>query len=352
MADTLGSIANLLRKSSTTTQSEVNAIKHAFLEEVPEQKGVDRKARITKVREKLILTDTWTTGDPDIDISETGYLRNGNLIIKSAVSSHSAYPVTHVENGTIGYDVRDGTKLGAIGRFTGSQYVTIPNDSGLALGLSQSFSFWYKFTETNSGIRTLFCKKDESTSTNAGVHIWIESGLTADYQSGTGAYDSDYSSSVVAATVNCRIADGSNVVTASHSFSTLDDGSWHCMTINIGDIGADYLSGSGGYDTDYSTTANETIEIFVDGSSIGSTSNTSITASITNTRAAYFGARDNGGTFDQKLYGSVAWFFWEAAEQSSSQVTDFHSNNIFHSNNQLSAISFEGESGNDTLDLY
>lgn len=352
MADTLGSINNLLRRTKYTTQDELNAIRHAFLEQQEEEKGFDRKARVSKIREKLNLTETWTVAEPDIDISETGYVRNGNLIIKSAVSSHSAYPVTHTENGSISWDVRNGTKLGAYGRFTGSQYVSIPHDSAVDVSIPNSFTFWFKFEETNAGTRTVFCKKDESTSTNAGIHISLTNGQTADYQSGATAYNSDYSTSASNAKITTHIADGTNEVTANHEFANLDDGNWHCITVNLGDIGADYVSGSGGYDTDYRTTASEEIETFVDGSSISTTSLATVTGSLSNSRLSYIGGRDNGGTIDQKMYGTLAWFFWENTEQTTSDITDFHTNNIFHSNSQVSAVSFEGSVENTTLDNY
>ena len=352
MADTLGSINNLLRRTKYTNQDELNAIRHAFLEQQEEEKGFDRKARVSKIREKVKLTDSWTIAEPDVQMDESVFVRNGNLIIQSAVSSHSAYPVTHTENGSISWDVRNGTKLGAYGRFQGSAYVSIPHNAAVDVGISQSFTFWFKFEETNAGTRTVFCKKDESTSTNAGIHISLTNGQTADYQSGSGAFDSDYSTASSNAKITTHIADGTNEVTANHEFANLDDGNWHCITVNIGDLGADYASGSGAYDTDYKTTATETIETFVDGSSVDSTSITSITGSLSNSRLSYIGGRDNGGTIDQKMYGTLAWFFWEGVVQSTSDVTDFHSNNIFHSNAQVSAVSFEGSVENTTLDNY
>lgn len=368
MADTLGSINNLLRRTKYTTQDELNAIRHAFLEQQEEQKGFDRKARVTKSREKINLTENWTAGNPDVDISESLKVRNGNFIIQSDISTHSAYPVTHTETGTIDYSVTNGTKYGASARFTGSQYVTIPNHADLNITIPCSFSFMYKFTETVGGSLTLFCKKDESEdydedfhstdfhatdfattpapNISEGIHIWIETTQTASFGSD---FNSDFQKAAVSATINVRIGDGSNSVTCTQNSSDLFDGNWHSIIVNIGDLGNDFHSTD--FNSDFSTTASEVISIYQDNTLLGTTSHTSLSSIITNTRNAYFGARDNGGTLDQKLKGAVAWFFWGNAEQTSTDRTDYE-NGKYHSHIEKSAISFEGNSENTTLDNY
>jgi len=370
MADTLGSIANLLRRSKTTSQAEINAIKHAFLEMIPEEKGVDRKARITKIREKLLIADVWTTGDPDVKIDESLQVRNGNFIVKTDSSTHSVYPVTHTETGSIDFSGKNGTKYGAIGKFDTTQYVTIPNHADLGLALPHSFSFMYKFDYISGGTFSVFCKKNEEAdhiedfhatdfhatdfattkqnNSNAGVHIWIESAQTVSFNSSD--FDSSFQTAVANATINVLVGDGTVFVKASEDSTNLFDGNWHTVVVNLGDVINDFHA-TDFHSTDFSTTATSNISIYQDGSLLGSTDISTITGSITNSRSAYIGGRDDAGTIDWKLGGSLAWFFWEGGEQSTSNISDYE-NGVFNSHTEKSAISFEGSVENTTLDNF
>jgi len=369
MADTLGSLSNLLRKTKLTSQAEINAIKHAFLEKSPEQKGIDKKARITKIREKLLLTEAWTTGSPDVDISESLQVRNGNFIVQTDNSSHSAYPVTHTETGTINWSPKNGTKYGALGKFDGTQYVTIPNHTNLDLTLPSSFAFMYRYDGLSGGTFSVFCKKNEEVdlvedfdatsfqassfatvplnNSNAGIHIWIETKQTISFHSTD--FDSSFQKATADATINVLVGDGTVFVKASEDSTDLFDGNWHTIIINLGDVIADFDASFQA--SSFSTSATANISIYQDNSLLGSTDISTITGSITNSRAAYIGGRDDAGTIDWKLAGSLAWFFWESAEQSSADIADYE-NGVFISHAEKSAISFEGSVENTTLDNF
>lgn len=344
MSNSLGALINLVRRSKHTNQSEVNALKLKFVEVAEGVQKADTKIAVKKIREVLLDTITGTVNTPDVDenvsMRESAY----SFIMKPSVSTHTAYPVTHTTTGTIDFDVRShGTKWGAEGLFDGSQYITIPHHADIDVNIAQTFFFFFKAKSDFGGTLSLFCKKDESTSTNAGIHIYIESAQGADYDtsSGNGYLAADYQDADVDPTINCHVADGTNEVTATESASGLWDGNWHSIVVVIGDVGADYNS-TDYQSADYSTIATETISIYMDGALLGSSSNTTITGTVANSRDSYFGGRDNAGVIDQQFKGYTAWFFWEGYEAALADASSYNSGQL-NSQNQKSAIHFVGD---------
>lgn len=356
MANSLGSLNNLLRRTKHTSQAEINSLKLKFAEISDHQETADAKIGFKKIRELLLDTVSLTSGDPDIDESTT--LRNSaySFIMKPSTSTHSAYPVSHTTTGTIDFNIRNGTKYGAIGKFNGTQYIKIPHHVDVDTGLNQSWAFWFKTTA--GGTRTIFNKKDGDSEADynatdylaadyrtvagtitAGVSIFLQS-LQADQYDATDFLSDDYQQDAVPASVNCRVADGVQDITASEDL-TWNNGTWHSIVVTIGDIGDDYDSND--YQSaDYQLTASEIISIYADGALLGTTSISLMTNAINNSRDSYIAALDEAGILTNKFIGSLAWFFWEQGVMELADAVAFNTGQM-NSNQQISAVFFDGD---------
>ncbi len=357
MVTTIESLINQLQKNTTNPDKVIQALKHVTMQHFEEQKGIDRKARMSKIREYIKITDVDNSSGNDKLSEETIDDSQNHFIIKPQNSSHTAYPQSATTTGTLTfpYSASNPSKYGAVARFANSQYITIPDDTSIDVDINQSFSFFFRWSLATNDLSpaSIFCKKDESTSTNAGIHIWINAPQgndysSTDYQSGAG----NYATADANGTINCRVADGSNEVNASYSVSPsteLFDGNWHSVVITLGDIGADY-NGTDYQAADYKTTATEDVIIYIDGTAKSTTDYSSVTGTIGNARDIIVGGRDNSGTIDQKASCDLAWFFWDGHEMSSAEATSFNTGQIeIYSNPVLAAFFFENDDSLDDL---
>lgn len=261
-----------------------------------------------------------------------------------------AYPVTNTTTGTIVFGESSIIKGGCGGHFTGTQYISIPDNATLESELPVGIKFTFK-SDGTQGSLGIYCKKDESTSTNPGIYVELLINAVADFDQTAPNFDSgDFNTTTQASAVRVHISDASgNEVDAAITTATdLFDGSVHTIVINISDTIADFDSGDF-ENTDFAVTTSGTIEVFVDKVSEGTSSITSVVGSIVNSRSAYVGGRDNGGTIDSKLRGYIALLEVQHHNFTTSEIADYNDKNRVSVTNQLNAIHFCGDESSSVL---
>ena len=206
--------------------------------------------------------------------------------------------------------------------------------------------FWFK--STAGGIQGIYCKRNIALSTNAGIDVSINSGEVDQYN----AADFDVANYQQAATNNSVIlilGDGTNTVTVDKSTAVnMFDGNWHSVGVFAEDdpeyLDPDYST------TNYFTTGGQTAEIYLDKVSLGTSSIASITSSTSNTRDCIFGGRDNAGVIENKLIGSIAYWFFEGDTLTPTEITNYHDSAIMIADDQKNAIMFVGDESASTND--
>ena len=286
------------------------------------------------------------SGGPDVKKAETRNRETKSFKVKIPSASPPAYPVTNATTGTINFKPT-GHKYGAKSLFDGTQYITIPHHVNFDL-VGPDFGWIIFFKTTTGGTYGLYCKKNVAVATNAGMEIYVESTQADQYGASTEYDSTNFQQSAVNNSITCIIADGTNSVTLTQTTATnIFDGSWHSIAVNASGS-VDYDSAN--YDSNYAITSSETLEIYLDKVSIGSTSTTSITGNLSNTRDCIFAGRDNAGTIQDKLRGSVAYWFYENTGFTSAEITDYHDNALIITDDQKNAIMFTGNEGVSTND--
>lgn len=314
----------------------------------PEEEALSQRVIYTTTKRKRTLTSS--TG---LDITKSSTATrdrlSNNYTVVADTATPSAYPVTNVTTGTLTFGENDRIKGGCGAHFTGSQYITIPDNSALESELPVGIKFTFK-SDGTQGSLGIYCKKDESTSTNAGIYVELLRNSVADFdQSGPNFDSGDFNTTTQASAVRVHIADGSNEVDTTITTATdLFDGSVHTVVINIADAISDFDSGD--FDnTDFATSSNQTIEVFVDKVSEGTTDISSVTGSVLNSRSAYVGGRDNGGTIDSKLRGYLALLEIQNHNFTTSEINTYNDNDRVSVTNQLNAIHFCGSEDSSVL---
>ena len=284
-------------------------------------------------------------------------------------ASPVSYPVTNVTTGTITFDETSIIKGGCGALFDGTQYITIPDNSTLQSEVPIGLMFTFKSSGTG-GSQAIYCKKNESTDADfyeynfnatdfdftttaigSGIYVEVLKNDTADFDQVSSDFDTtDFNSTTQVSAVRVHIADGTNEVDFIQP-STVDlfDGNTHTIAINISNAAPDF-DATDFEATDFDFNTNQTIEVWVDKVSRGSTSIASITGSLLNSRSAYFGGRDNGGSIDSKLRGYVALFEVQNGLFSQSQINSYHDDDRLSVTNQLNAIHFCGDESASVLD--
>lgn len=362
----MSDISTFVRRGQSDTE-KINKLQAlitpiAFAE--PEIFGDKERVILTNPRHERVQTSAHGTDITATDSSTRDRFSNSYTMVPDT-SSPTAYPVSNTTTGTITFNDTTKIKGGAGGLFTGTQYITIPDNSTLESELPLGLACTFK-TNGTEGSLGIYCKKDESTSTNPGIYVEILKNTTADFDSDD--FSSDFNLTTQACAVRVHIADGTNEVDTTITTATdLFDGSAHSIMVNFYEAAGDYDSGdysgdysnapssvadfdSGDFSSDFATTGNfQVLEVFVDGVSEGTQSVASLTGSILNSRNAIFGGRDNGGVIDSLMRGYVALFEIQNDNYTPTAVTDYHSNNRIWVSNQLNALHFVGSDESSVL---
>lgn len=315
------------------------------------------------LKERIILSphnrkrsQTLAKSGSDVSSTKNRTRRSSSYTVLPYTSSPPAYPVSNTLNGTLTLLKYPDWKYGSGATFNGTQYIEIPHNTALEVTRTLfSVQFWFK--STTFGQHYIYCKKDLASSNadylspdydsnyllaaevNAGIEVYLVADDGNRDFINDGDYDSNYFTEDRGITVNCGISDGTNSLLVSKTASGLFDGNWHSVTIVSKDV-ADYLSPD--YDSNYSVSGGETVEILVDKVSKGSVSNSSITGSLTNTRNAYFGAGDNDGSLVNKMVGSVALFTINEDSLTSTEIDNYHDSGRIVTREQKNALFFTG----------
>ena len=363
-------ISNYVRRSGNADRDDINkilAIINPLVFPEPEN---------TSLKERIILSphfrDRILTALTGLDITKsstaTRSRQSSAITIIPSVATTSAPTYTATLTGTLTFPTDK--KNGAGATFTGSQYFTL-TDTGDSLDLtSGSFgmAFWFKGDGVTQGEQTIYSKRlgdlirdyceactdfdtgdyfTAPSATNPGLSVSLVGNTSQDYCSACADFDtSNFNMTSSNTGVRVVMADGSNSVDSSVTSATnIFDGSWHSILINATDIVSDYCSACGDYDTDdYSVVTTPRIEVFIDGTSIGTIDHSSITGSLGNSESAYFGAQNNGGTLENYIQGSIALWEFQNTVFSATAITDYHSNARIRSSGQLAALHFTGNS--------
>lgn len=279
----MSDISAFVRTSRNSDRNDINKLLGlitpiAFAK--PELGGVNERIVLDKKGKKRSLT--MTTGLLDVSQTDT---RNKSGISQNHVerfppASCVSYPLIHTITGTPVNEKIVGSKFGGGGINDATKYITTTHHANMDMGTgSFGIACWYKSTDTVAH-HGIICKKDVSVSTLAGFNVFVGNDNT----------------------LRCRIADGTNTAILNVSASTIHNGSWHSLIVNIPSAG--------------------NLEGFMDGSSLGTVARGSV-ANVNNTRDAYEMASDSAGTIQEKLNGSISYFFWKTSIFSAGQITDW-----------------------------
>ena len=289
-----------------------------------------------------------------------------SITILPDTSTPTAFPVTPSLTGTLTFP----NKINGAGAlFTGTQYISIPDDNQLDLTLPFfTVAFWFKSDGTNEGTQTIYSKGEfdinrdycltcgdydtddystgVDTSTVPGLEVSVEANSVADFDSD---FDASHDTTTTAERVRVIISDGTNLVDDTVDTTNLFDGSWHSVIIVSTDSISDYCSACTDFDTDdYNIIPTPIITVYMDKVSQGTIDHSTITGDLSNTEPAILGAADTSLT--NPLVANLALFEYQGTNWDSTDITDFHDNARIRVTNQKAAFHFIGnDSTEDTL---
>ena len=241
----MSDISTFIRRSGTNAEA-INKLQAIITPlAFPDPEADTLKERIIRTKQRHKRTLSFSTG-LDITTSTTATrdrFSNSYTVIPDT-SSPTAYPVTNVLTGSLSFGDTEIIKGGCGTEFTGTQYITIPDNSTLESTFPVGIKFTFKSNGTEGSLG-VYCKKDESTSTNAGVYIELLRNSIADFdQTGPNFDSGDFNTTTQVSGVRVHIADGTNEVDTTITTSTdLFDGSTHTVVINISNSTPDFDSG-------------------------------------------------------------------------------------------------------------
>ena len=366
----MSDVSSFIRRgqSDTETINKLQALITPLAFPDPEADSLQERIILSSPKRLRTLTHAEGLDITRVDNSTRDRISNSYSVV-SDTASPVLYPVTNVTTGTITFGETSIIKGGCGALFDGSQYITIPDNSTLQSELPIGLMFTFKSSGTG-GSQAIYCKKNESigadfyeynfnntdfdrstTAIGSGIYVEVLKNDTADFDQVSSDFDTtDFNSTTQVSAVRVHIADGTNEVDFIQP-STVDlfDGNTHTIAINISNAAPDF-DATDFEATDFDFNTNQTIEVWVDKVSRGSTSIASITGSLLNSRSAYFGARDKGGSVDAKLRGYVALFEVQNGLFSQSQINSYHDDDRLSVTNQLNAIHFCGDESTSVLD--
>jgi hypothetical protein len=366
----MSDVSSFIRRgqSDTETINKLQALITPLAFPDPEADSLQERIILSSPKRLRTLTHAEGLDITRVDTSTRDRISNSYSVV-SDTASPVLYPVTNVTTGTITFGETSIIKGGCGALFDGSQYITIPDNSTLQSELPIGLMFTFKSSGVQ-GSQAIYCKKDESidadfyeynfnvtdfdrstTAIGSGIYVEVLKNDTADFDQVSSDFDTtDFNSTTQVSAVRVHIADGTNEVDFIQP-STVDlfDGNTHTIAVNISNAAPDF-DATDFEATDFDFNTNQTIEVWVDKVSRGSTSIASITGSLLNSRSAYFGARDIAGSVDSKLRGYVALFEVQNGLFSQSQINSYHDDDRLSVTNQLNAIHFCGDESTSVLD--
>jgi hypothetical protein len=325
------------------------------------------------LKERVILSNpirkrtlTSLTG---LDITNTSTATRdrfgSSITLLPDTSTPTTFPVTPSLTGTLTFP----NKINGAGAlFTGSQYISIPDDNQLDLTLPFfTVAFWFKSNGTNDGTQTIWSKGSFTSDADyclscgdydtddydtvggipltPGLEVRVEANLVADYSSD---FDVSHDKSTATERVRVIISDGINLVNSTVDTTNIFDGSWHSVIIVSTDSISDYCVACTDYSSDYSSVTTPIITVYMDKVSQGTIDHSTITGDLSNTENAILGASDT--SLSNPLVANLALFEYQGTNWDSTDITDFHDNARIRVANQKAAFHFIGnDSTEDTL---
>ncbi len=350
-------INNYIKRVGNQDRSDINKILEALQEINPsiEQDALKEKIALSpEVREQTtsVITGASATHSPKRTKEQKMFTRY--------FTSQPTYPLTHTTEGTLSFPGTS-TKYGGRAVFDGSQYITIGHNAQIDLttDVDAGLIFWFKSEISTLGTMGIFSKKDSATDANPGFETYFSGNPNPDYYSDD--FDStQFDQTVEPEKINVKLGDGSSSVTLSKESASMFDGNWHsiCVNINKNNPVEDFHADN--FDTDDFNNVLDTpsVELFLDKTSIGSTSIS--LGSLTNSLDAIIGARQRSvvdedydttqfdssnynnslSTNETKLIGSLAYMFYRGKPFSSSEITAFHDNARIGTDNEKTSLHF------------
>ena len=366
----MSDVSSFIRRgqSDTETINKLQALVTPLAFPDPEADSLKERVILASPKRLRTLTHTEGLDITTVSTATRDRISNSYSVVPDTESPVS-YPVTNVTTGTITFGETSIIKGGCGALFDGTQYITIPHNSTLQSELPIGLIFTFKSSGTG-GNQAIYCKKDETIDADfyefnfnntdfdrsesgiqSGIYVEVLKNDTPDFDQVSSDFDtSDFNMTTQVSAVRVHIADGTNQVDFTQP-STVDlfDGNTHTIAVNMSNALPDF-NNTDFEASDFDFNTNQNVEIWVDKVSRGSTSISSVTGSILNSRSAYFGARDNGGVIDLKLRGYVALFEVQNGLFTQSQINSYHDHDRLSVTNQLNAIHFCGDESESVLD--
>jgi len=363
-------ISNYVRRSGQADRDDINKLLSILNPLVfPDPENSSLKERIILSPHFRHRTNTALSG---LDIttvnSETRSRESSSITIIPSSSSTTAPTYTSTLSGTLTMPAVK--KYGAGAVFTGTQYFTL-TDTGDSLDLSGGsfgMAFWFKGNGVDQGEQVIYSKRlgdlindycepctDFNTSNfytapssaNAGLTISLVGNLTQNFCTACTDFDTNNFNTTTHDTgVRIIMTDGLNSVDSNiTSVTNIFNGDWHSIIVNSTDSVSDYCSACTDFETDdFSVVTSPKIEVFLNGSSIGSVNHSAITGSLENSENAFFGCTNSGGTLEKFIRGTVALWEFQSDVFSTTAITDYHSNARIRSSGQKASLHFVGNS--------
>ena len=336
----------------------------------PEPEESSQKERIILSNPVRKRTLSSSTGTDITDVSTATRDRlSSSITLVPDTTTVTAFPVSETLTGTLTYNQG---KNGAGATFTGSQYITIPDDNQFDLSLPYfTMAFWFKADGINEGTQTVWSKgsfgfdrdyclacgnfdtDDYSTvvdsSTTPGIEVRLQGNTTEDHCSACTDFDSSYDTSASTEEVRVIISDGTNIVDEVLTATNLFDGNWHSIVIVSDDTVEDYCSACTDWNTDdYYVPGSPVITVYMDKVSLGTIDHSSITGDLSNSADAYLGAE--GTSLEYPLIGSLALFEYQASNWETADIDAYNDDARIKVTAQKAAFHFIGnDDSEDTL---
>jgi hypothetical protein len=368
----MSDVSNFVRRNGSADRSEINKILSvinplAFPE--PEAEAVKERIILSPTIRKRTLTSA--TG---LDITKSSTATrdrlSSSITLLPDTYTPTAFPVLPLLYGTLTFNQE---KYGAGATFTGTEYISIPDDNQFDLSLPYfTIAFWFKANGVDEGSQVIWSKggfgfgpdfcascnnfdtddysTTDDTSNDPGLQIRLEANVNEDFCSACNDFDSSFDTTSGIEKVRIIISDGTTLVDETLNATNLFDGNWHSIVIVSTDTVPDFCSACADFDTDdYNVVANPVMEVYMDKVSLGTVDHSGITGDLSNAENAYLGAE--GASLYYPLKGSLALFEYQGTFWSTSDIAAYHDDARIRVANQKAAFHFIGNDATvDTLD--